>query len=576
MASHSNRHWFRSLSYCPLRKYRRPRLLTEALTDLFLTPLKPPTKASISADAILSSLYYLHVSTSQDDDASEPMEGTNAEQDIEQKSGAPAVRRKPLPSDFKVSKAMADQQPRLMATSRGEHGQDPFSQLDFDTKSFPNQAEQSAPEPVHAPGTGPPQLPAARKLVGPRPLPQTGGSPGPRIPRKPVCETGFSLSGEGGPSGQAIPNTREAPNLDKRLVKETRIMIIRRDPSSASQWNIGSLVTKAFNGSFGGDDVKIEITTPGYQRFSRTSSYKSEDLKLELASLLNQRQDSDLNSKSNTSNLTAKLAEEARVPQHLDDDISTVFTRFLSFKNARPRSPKKHGRSRARTSSDPLRALDPNAGVPTLSKAAQLRHAAISFLSPWNGTCTFSTGIDGRSLKCRHTLPSGDLENGPASATAAELRFNLPWTTALVQKKDDLMLLRGGDQTSSNAHAYRPSLGAIFDRKADGKTTASLRNSFQRLKELSLNREPPEQAAWIPSSNFTTRGARSGSVGQTQPGPQQEEGLDLSLGREKAGGGMRGQSAKLGKLIIEDEGLKMCDLVVASCMAIWWMYYRHD
>ena len=53
-----------------------------------------------------------------------------------------------------------------------------------------------------------------------------------------------------------------------------------------------------------------------------------------------------------------------------------------------------------------------------------------------------------------------------------------------------------------------------------------------------------------------------------------EEGrMDLTLGREKAGGGRKGKNAKLGKLVIEDEGLKMCDLVVAACMGVWWQHY---
>lgn len=53
----------------------------------------------------------------------------------------------------------------------------------------------------------------------------------------------------------------------------------------------------------------------------------------------------------------------------------------------------------------------------------------------------------------------------------------------------------------------------------------------------------------------------------------EEPGMRLDLGREKAGGGFKGHSAKLGKLIIEDEGLKMCDLVVAACMGVWWQHY---
>lgn len=50
--------------------------------------------------------------------------------------------------------------------------------------------------------------------------------------------------------------------------------------------------------------------------------------------------------------------------------------------------------------------------------------------------------------------------------------------------------------------------------------------------------------------------------------------MDLSLGQEYAGGGFGGKRAKLGKLIIEDEGLKMVDLLVAANMALWWRAYE--
>jgi hypothetical protein len=46
--------------------------------------------------------------------------------------------------------------------------------------------------------------------------------------------------------------------------------------------------------------------------------------------------------------------------------------------------------------------------------------------------------------------------------------------------------------------------------------------------------------------------------------------LDLSLGQELAGGGFAGKRAKLGKLIVEGEGCKMLDLLVAANMAVWW------
>jgi hypothetical protein len=54
-------------------------------------------------------------------------------------------------------------------------------------------------------------------------------------------------------------------------------------------------------------------------------------------------------------------------------------------------------------------------------------------------------------------------------------------------------------------------------------------------------------------------------------GDSDEEGaFDLRLGRERAGGGTSGKKAKMGKLIIYEEGLKMLDLVVAANMGIWW------
>jgi len=52
--------------------------------------------------------------------------------------------------------------------------------------------------------------------------------------------------------------------------------------------------------------------------------------------------------------------------------------------------------------------------------------------------------------------------------------------------------------------------------------------------------------------------------------------LDLSLGQELAGGGFGGKQAKLGKLIIEEEGLKMLDLLVAANMALWWRAYERS
>jgi hypothetical protein len=43
-----------------------------------------------------------------------------------------------------------------------------------------------------------------------------------------------------------------------------------------------------------------------------------------------------------------------------------------------------------------------------------------------------------------------------------------------------------------------------------------------------------------------------------------------NLGSEKAGGGLGGKRAKLGKLIIHPQGVEMLDLLVAANIGLWW------
>ena len=54
----------------------------------------------------------------------------------------------------------------------------------------------------------------------------------------------------------------------------------------------------------------------------------------------------------------------------------------------------------------------------------------------------------------------------------------------------------------------------------------------------------------------------------------EDDKMDLSLGQELAGGGFAGKQAKLGKLIIEGEGLLMMDLLVAANMGLWFRAYE--
>ncbi|KAI4252924.1 MAG: hypothetical protein LQ352_003996 [Teloschistes flavicans] len=148
------------------------------------------------------------------------------------------------------------------------------------------------------------------------------------------------------------------------------------------------------------------------------------------------------------------------------------------------------------------------------------------FPSPWNGTCDFSSGFTGQTLRCKHTAPTP----GSPAVTVSELRFNLP--------------------SSSTTSVASPRML----RSPDLPTTAKR------------------------ASYFSSRHRSESSIGEDHTqhvlvaDPMDHP--NLLLGREKAGGGFGGKQAKLGKLIVEAEGLKMLDLVVAANMGLWWKAYE--
>ena len=172
-----------------------------------------------------------------------------------------------------------------------------------------------------------------------------------------------------------------------------------------------------------------------------------------------------------------------------------------------------------------------------------------AFTSLWQGVCAFSNGVDGRTLKCKHSLPATSSYQEEVVAPVAEIRFNLP-----------LPVLRQRDQNKQRTgEADKLPVSQLVSKS----TKEQWRKSVQSLK------------------HHNWHGKKNGINGETMMAPQlkkenvedEESRISLKLGREKAGGGFKGNSAKLGKLIVEDEGLKMCDLVVASCMGLWWQYY---
>ncbi|KAK4247442.1 hypothetical protein C7999DRAFT_14500 [Corynascus novoguineensis] len=174
------------------------------------------------------------------------------------------------------------------------------------------------------------------------------------------------------------------------------------------------------------------------------------------------------------------------------------------------------------------------------------------FMSPWNGRCEFRTSIDGRSLKCRHIM-----EPPATRIEPRELAQNIRDAQAMGRSRSEELAsaLMGAKQVSElrfslpHAPSHRPP-------DADGKLRKAHRLSGQFSKLMYYRKSQSSDEESDGEDGLEESGAGTG--------------MDLSLGKEHAGGGSKGKKAKLGKLIVHDEGLKMLDLVVAANVGVWW------
>lgn len=178
------------------------------------------------------------------------------------------------------------------------------------------------------------------------------------------------------------------------------------------------------------------------------------------------------------------------------------------------------------------------------------------FLSPWNGRCEFRTSTNGRSLKLRHVLD-------PASA-----RID-PREVAQSIRDAQAMGRSRGDELTSAILGAKPVSELRFNLPNGGHHRASERDGASKSGRWDGN-----HLSGHLSKLLHHRSRSSDEESDDEDDDYGDDGhntpMDLSLGKEHAGGGNRGKRAKLGKLIIHDEGLKMLDLVAAANVGVWW------
>ena len=183
-----------------------------------------------------------------------------------------------------------------------------------------------------------------------------------------------------------------------------------------------------------------------------------------------------------------------------------------------------------------------------------LRPKGYVFLSPWDGRCEFRTSPNGRSLKLRHTLD-------PASARIdpRELAQSIREAQAMGRSR--------GDELSSALLGAKPVSELRFNLPNGTPHRAPDRSGAPKTGRWDANHLSGHFSKLL---HHRSRSSDEESDDDYEYGEGDGTPMDLSLGKEHAGGGTRGRRAKLGKLIIHDEGLKMLDLVVAANVGVWW------
>lgn len=569
--------------------------------DIFLTPLKPPTKASISAEAIQSSLYYFHISTAEEEAVRASLEQHNHAWSTERNSQTAVIPRKPLSSSLFAEGSDREHlqalPKRYSLSSNPQTESEGFAECGRYVENARRVPSRSLDE----------TSTIARKPLAPRLESGRKAEPSRAIDRKPVG--GFGVDGntrqntrqstwtqlppQGGSSNflrdawlkdspgdvatnychSSITNAAPAhpqstppfpPQSSRAQTEEVidgdfRVIIIRRDPTSGSQWNIGSLSRAQRPDSMDGESLRIEITTPGYQRFARQTGLRApvhEALPGAVAAHKLDSTSGNLSTSPENYGPTLKTTTPSSTPVG-----PMQFTRDLMLNRQAPSHRPKNSHNRRRSNSTDS---FPFFSSSTTEHGSPNAQAQLTFSSPWQGTCTFATGMDGRTLKCRHKLPSSNPDQVDNSALVAELRFSLPWSA-----------LRSRDgNVSAPAGGKRPNTLTLLGE--DAKLT--LKKGMARIrKELHSPSSAPDLHTGVTSmaAKRTSISLSPADDDDSDSSIASDRRLDLTLGRERAGGGRKGKNAKLGKLVLKDEGLKMADLTVAACMGVWWgVYWR--
>ena len=521
--------------------------ITLTISDIFLTTMKPLKKV-VTAPDVENCLYYIHLDSKEDEKLLEDLSPSIEHPPLDdfgkpvQSHQAETIKRKPLYSNIQLD--TEDRQKHPISSYTPAQGNVPSFGATVLTQR--QHGEPRGPRPMqsilHTVGdpTVRPKAAATQESF-PRRWPEQPVSKAELPPKQDALKLSVdSRSHEARSYCSSSSNERADTGSfleDRSQVIPTNsdftLTLIRR--YNGTQSNVGKIVHQIGRSTNGhnSQDIKgrslvkssngttaIDIFTPGYMKFRSSGTEQKDDQCRETRQLQQPIPDDYTNHDEHTHQPLYTFRRQLHALQKRPSQQSRPESNNSYLSTARLRSSNgMKGHKQQSSEGSEYGALSPILPPDAVHSDAR----GFVFESPWHGSCEFSTGIAGRSLKCKHTMDS-------ASEALSELRFNLPSSNAFSPA------LR---PPSSPDAARESKKSSIFSRH--GRTHSASEYSDYRTQE--------------------------GKV-------ELEDRMDLSLGQERAGGGFGGKQAKLGKLIIEKEGLKMLDLLVAANLALWWKVYE--
>ncbi|KAL7957684.1 hypothetical protein V8C34DRAFT_284940 [Trichoderma compactum] len=393
-----------------------------------------------------------------------------------------------------------------------------------------NSSERDAPD---GPQQLRPSVSTRRKPVGPR---QLSDIPQSRLSMDETARSRDQTRDRTATMGHTRQSRSQSPMKDSEYsTPPFTLSLIRRDPSTGDQWNIGKISSYEVNTEVGETGQSATYLSASSEQ--RSPQHPPIDIHIESAGYAKFRgrpssavpprrsMDADRSFMDGAPGPRADGIFSRQVSMSYSRSFgSAIRSKFHQMERAARK--KAHNRSESEASANSFSSGEYKSGSPTSSRPDKMKPRGYTFTSPWGNRCEFRTGNGGRSLLCHHFLHEGEVgaynplvpEASPSrssSTVVSELRFNLPgsdlFPSGEVPKGDDRRL---------------------------GHFSKFLKSAMERYEDRD------EDDVISP--------------------------FDVDIGGERAGGGNRGKRAKLGKLIIYHDGLKMLDLLVAANMGLWW------